>query len=536
MGALGHLLSGLAAAATLTNLLWVTIGVILGTIVGILPGLGSPAAVLAILLPLTISLPPTTGLIFMAGIYHGSKFAGSTTAILLNIPTETSSIVLCLDGHPLAKKGRAGAAMGMSAISGFIASTVGVLALTFTAPLAARVALQFEPPEFLALMVFGLVLVIVMASESALKGFISMAIGLLLSTVGLDIFSNAARFTFGNINLDNGIQFVTLSVGLFAVGEVLVNIEKRTGTSLISMPWSLRRLLPTRQDLMDSRLAIAIGSAVGFVIGAIPGGGSTIGSFISYNVVKSTARNRSEFGKGAIEGVAGPEAANNSEVGGAMIPLLSLGLPGNASTAVMLGALLLYGLQPGPLLFTSHPEIVWPVIASLYLGNFMLLVLNLPLIPLWVRILRIPQWILYSSILVLAVVGAYSIRDSIFDVWMLILFSALGYAIRKAGIPAAPLLMAFVLGSEFESNLRLSMILSHNNPIIFIDRPISGSILALVVIVFGGTAFVRMRRRRIPQEIGSQEAESEAGVQLEPSNPTGEVNGKYPAGEAAERK
>jgi putative tricarboxylic transport membrane protein len=522
VSALTHLLSGLADAVTLTNLLWVTIGVILGTIVGILPGLGSPAAVLAILLPLTIALPPTTGLIFMAGIYHGSKFAGSTTAILLNIPTETSSIVLCLDGHPLAKRGRAGAAMGMSAISGFVASTIGVFALTFAAPAAARLALTFEPPEFLALMLFGLVLVIVMASESAIKGFISMTIGLLLSTVGLDIFSNASRYTFGNINLDNGIQFLTLSVGLFAVGEVLINMEKRYGTPIISMPWSLRRLLPTRDDLRNSRAAIAIGSVVGFVIGAIPGGGSTIGSFISYNLVKNASRNRSQFGKGAIEGVAGPEAANNSEVGGAMIPLLSMGLPGNASTAVMLGALLLYGLQPGPLLFTSHPGIVWPVIASLYLGNLMLLVLNLPLIPLWVQILRIPQWILYSSILVLAVVGAFSIRDSVFDVWMLILFSALGYAIRKVKIPPAPLLMAFVLGSQFESNLRLSMILSRNNPMIFVERPISASILAVIVIMLGATALARLRRRPA-QEIDRQGAESKAGPQMVSEGPAGEV-------------
>ena len=526
MSALTHLGSGLEAALTLTNLVWVTAGVILGTVVGILPGLGSPAAVIAILLPLTISLPPATGLIFMAGLYHGSKFAGSTTAILLNIPTETSSIVLCLDGHPLAKRGRAGAAMGMSAISGFIASTVGVLALTFSAPVAARVALSFEPPEFTALMVFGLVLVIVMASESALKGFISMTIGLLLSTVGLDIFSNATRYTFGNVNLDNGIQFLTLSVGLFAVGEVLINIEKRYDTSIFKLPWGMRKLLPTKDDLKTCRAAIAIGSVVGFVIGAIPGGGSTIGSFISYNLVKSSSRNKSQFGKGAIEGVAGPEAANNSEVGGAMIPLLSLGLPGNASTAVMLGALLLYGLQPGPLLFTSHPAIVWPVIASLYLGNFMLLILNLPLIPLWVQILRIPYWILYSSILVLAVVGAYSIRDSVFDVWMLILFSALGYAIRKAKIPAAPLLMAFVLGSSFESNLRLSMILSHNNPLIFVERPISASILAVIVILLGASAFSRQRRRGSAQ-VDGQEAQTEVRPQV---GPVGS------AGEATERK
>lgn len=497
MGALPHLFNGLSAAASPTNLLWVTIGVFLGTVVGILPGLGSPAAVLAILLPLTTTLPPATGLIFMAGLYHGSKFAGSTTAILLNIPTETSSIVLCLDGHPLARQGRAGAAMGMSAISGFVASTVGVVALTFAAPAAARVALSFGPPEFTSLMIFGLILVIVMARETALKGFIAMTIGLLLSTVGLDIFSGAQRYTFGNVNLDNGVEFLTLSVGLFAVGEVLVNVERRRGGSLFALPKGLRHLLPTREDIRTCRAAIAIGSVVGFFIGAIPGGGSTVGSFISYSLVKSTSRNRDQFGKGAIEGVAGPEAANNSEAGGAMIPLLSLGLPGNASTSVMLGALLLYGLQPGPLLFTSHPEIVWPVIASLYLGNLMLLVLNLPLIPLWVQILRVPYWILYSAILVLALVGAYSIRGSIFDVWSLVFFSLLGYALRKLGIPVAPLLMAFVLGRTFESSVRQSMILSNNNPLIFVERPVSAVVLAFVVTLLVSVAYANRRRKRL---------------------------------------
>lgn len=501
MDALMHLLDGLSAAASVLNLLWVTIGVLLGTVVGILPGLGSPAAVLAILLPLTTTLPPATGLIFMAGLYHGSKFAGSTTAILLNIPTETSSIVLCLDGHPLARHGRAGAAIGMSAISGFIASTVGVVALTFAAPVAAHIALSFGPPEFTSLMIFGLILVILMARESALKGFISMILGLLLSTVGLDLFSGAQRYTFGNVNLDNGVEFLTLSVGLFAVGEVLVNVERRRGGSLFALPPGLRHLLPTWKDLRDCRAAIAIGSIVGFFIGAIPGGGSTVGSFISYSLVKSTSRNSERFGKGAIEGVAGPEAANNSEAGGAMIPLLSLGLPGNASTSVMLGALLLYGLQPGPLLFTSQPDIVWPVIASLYLGNLMLLVLNLPLIPLWVQILRIPYWILYSAILVLAVVGAYSIRGSAFDVWSLVFFSLLGYFLRKVHIPVTPLLMAFVLGHSFESSVRQSMILSDNSPLIFLQRPVSAVVLGVVVALLCSVAYTNRRRR---QRINSQ--------------------------------
>jgi len=494
MTALNHLIDGLGTALTPQNLLWVLIGVVLGTAVGILPGLGSPAAVLAVLLPLTLRLPPTTGLIMMAGLYHGAKFAGSTTAILLNIPTETSSIVLCYDGHELAKQGRAGPAMGMSAISGFIASTVGVLALTFLAPTVADFAVKFGPPEFTSLMVFGLLLVITMTGKSPVKGFISMTVGLLLSTVGVDLFSGAPRYTFGSINLFDGVQFLVLTLGLFAVAEVMINVEQKRGKNLFTVPKGMRQLLPTRADLRECRGAIAQGSIVGFIMGALPGGGSTIGSFVSYTLVKNTSRHPEKFGKGAMEGVAGPEAANNSEAGGAMIPLLSLGIPGNASTSVMLAALVLYGVQPGPLLFTNHPEIGWPVIASLYLGNFALLVLNLPMIPLWVRILKIPYWILYPCILVLAVVGAYSVRGSMFDVYLLVFFSIMGYAFRKLEIPAAPLLMAFVLGPQAEVALRQSLILSNNSPLIFLQRPISATVLVLALGIVALAIFTRRRR------------------------------------------
>jgi putative tricarboxylic transport membrane protein len=503
MSALHNLLEGFATAFSLTNLFWVIVGAILGTLIGILPGLGSPAATLAVLLPLTLHLPPTTGLIMMAGIYHGAKFAGATTAILLNIPTETSSVVLCYDGHALAQKGRAGPAMGMSALSGFIASTIGVLAMTFAAPAVAQLAVKFGPPEFTMLMLFGLLLVVSMAGKSPVKGLISMVLGLLVATVGVDIFTGTERYTFGDINLYDGVEFLTLTLGLFAVGEVLINVEKQRGTALFSVPKRLRDYLPSWADLSRCKTAIAQGSVIGFLIGAVPGGGSTIGSFVSYALVKNTSKNPEKFGKGAMEGVAGPEAANNSEAGGAMIPLLSLGLPGNASTSVMLAALLLYGVQPGPLLFTSHPEIAWPVIASLYIGTIALLVLNLPLIPLWVQILRIPYWVLYPIILVLAVVGAYSARGSIFDVWMLMGFSLLGYALRKLGIPSAPMLMAFVLGPQAEVALRQSLTLSDNNPLIFVQRPISATVLALTIGVILLAAISRYRRRRSASQASS---------------------------------
>ncbi|WP_051342762.1 tripartite tricarboxylate transporter permease [Pseudonocardia spinosispora] len=494
MGALHNLIDGFGAALSPLNLFWVAVGVVIGTLIGILPGLGPPAT-LAILLPLTTSLPPATGLIMMAGIYHGAKFAGSTTAILLNIPTEPSSVVLCIDGHQLAKQGRAGPAMGMSAISGFIASTVGVVALTFAAPFVANLAVDFGPPEYAALMVFALLLVIMMASESPLKGFISMTLGLLMSTIGVDIFSGQQRLTFGSTALSDGIEFITLSVGLFAVAEVLLNTEKAMGRPLFEVPTTVRALLPSMADLKRCRGAIAQGSILGFLVGALPGGGSTVASFLSYTLVKRTSRTPERFGKGAIEGVAAPEAANNSESGGAMIPLLSLGLPGTASTAVMLAALLLYGLQPGPLLFTDHPEIGWPVIASLYIGNVALLILNLPMIPVWVKVLKIPYWALYPAILVLAVVGVYSVRSSAFDIGLLAFFGLLGYAMRKLGVPSAPMLMAFVLGPLAENAVRQSLVLSRDNPLIFVQRPISAVILAVAVLVALAVAVSGGRRR-----------------------------------------
>ncbi|QKJ89222.1 tripartite tricarboxylate transporter permease [Paramixta manurensis] len=497
MSVLYNLMDGFEGALTLMNLMWIIAGAVLGTLIGILPGLGNPAATLAILLPLTLRLPPATGLIMMAGIYHGAKFAGATTAILLNIPTETSSVVLCYDGHELAKQGRAGAAMGMSAISGFIASTIGVIGLTFAAPLAAKIAIDFGPPEFAMLMVFGLLLVVSMAGKSPIKGLISMLFGLLVACVGVDIFTGSERFTFGSINLYDGIEFLILTLGLFAISEVLINTGKKMKEAKpMDTPKRFRDYLPTWDDLRRSRLAILLGSIVGFFIGALPGGGSTIASFVSYALVKNTSKHPEKFGTGAIEGVAGPEAANNSESGGTMIPLLSLGLPGSASTTVMLAALLLYGIQPGPLLFTSHPEIVWPVIASLYLGTIVLLVLNLPMIPVWVQILRIPYWLLYPIILLLAVVGAYSVRGSIFDVWLLMGFSAFGYMMRRLEIPAAPMLMAFVLGPEAESSIRQSLMLSNNRLSIFIERPISAGIVAAILLLIAFAVYSRTKHRR----------------------------------------
>ncbi len=482
MEALNGLLDGFAVALTPQNLVWVFIGVLAGTLVGVLPGLGPPATI-AILLPLTVNLPPATGLIMMAGIYYGAKYGGSTTSILLNIPGESASVVTCLDGYEMAKQGRAGAALGMAAIASFVAGTVGVIGLSFLAPVVARWALGFGPPEFFALMLLGLTSVVFLAGNSVIKGFLSAATGLLLATVGVDIISGGSRFTFGQVELLDGIEFIALSIGVFALGEVMVNVEQRAGAELFQVPRKLRELLPTAQDIKDSRFALVQGSVIGFLLGVLPGAGSTVASFISYTIEKRFSKHPERFGKGAVEGVAAPEGANNSETGGAMIPLLTLGIPGSGTTAIMLGALILYGLQPGPLLFTDHPEVVWPIIASMYIGNVALLVLNLPLVPVFASILRLPYYVLYPAIVVVSIVGVYSVENSMFHVWQLLAFGLLGYVMRKVDMPAPPLVLAFVLGPLAERALRQSMVMSQNSLSIFWTRPVTIVLLASVALM-----------------------------------------------------
>ncbi len=495
MDALGHLADGFAVALTPENLLWVFIGVFVGTLVGVLPGLGTPATI-AILLPITINLNPATGLIMMAGIYYGSKYGGSTTSILLNVPGESSSVVTAIDGYQMAKQGRAGAALGMAAIASFVAGTFGVIGLTLLAPIIARWALGFGPPEYFALMSLGLASVVFLAGTSMLKGLLSAIMGLVLATVGADIISGRDRFIFGQFYLLDGIEFIALSIGIFALGEVFLNIEKPVGATLFKVPTRLRELLPTRQDFLDSRFAVVQGSVLGFFIGTLPGAGATIASFMSYIVEKRFSKHPERFGHGAVEGVAAPEAANNSETGGAMIPLLTLGIPGSGSTAVMLAILILYGLQPGPLLFTESPEVVWPVIASMYIGNVALLVLNLPLVPMWASILRLPYYVIYPAILLISVIGVYSVHGSMFDVWMLLGFGVLGYLMRKLDIPAAPLVLAFVLGPMAERALRQSLVMSQNSLDIFVSRPLSLALLIIAALLVIAPIFGKARQLR----------------------------------------
>jgi putative tricarboxylic transport membrane protein len=506
--ALQGIADGFAAAISPTNIFWAFFGVTAGTLVGVLPGLGPPATI-AILLPLSVNLEPATGLIMMAGIYYGAKYGGSTTSILLNIPGEDASVVTSFDGYQMAKQGRAGPALGIAAIGSFIAGTIGLIGLTFLAPVVAQLAIIFGPPEYAGLMVLGLSLVILLAGTSKVKALISGIVGFLLSTVGLDLFSGALRFTGGRIELANGIEFVALSIGLFAIGEVMVNVEDRSGRQLFKVPSRFRELFPSKKDLKDSSGAIGQGSVVGFFVGALPGAGSTVASFISYSLAKRFSKHPERFGKGTIEGVAAPEAANNSATAGSFIPLLTLGIPGSASTAVMLGALFLYGLQPGPLFFSENPDVVWPIIASMYIGNVLLVMLNLPLVPVFASILRVPYYILYPGIIVVSVVGVFSINNSMFDVWLLVIFGLLGYVMRKTDFPTAPLVLAFVLGPLFEQAVRRSLIISQGDPSIFITRPWAVVFLLLTIFLVVIPMIREKRSQKEPQRadaVGISEA------------------------------
>lgn len=477
-----NILLGMSVAFTPVNLLWCFLGVLLGTVVGILPGLGSPATV-AMLLPLTTSMNPTAALIMMTGIFYGAKYGGSTTSILLNLPGEPSSVVTCLDGYQMARQGRAGPALGIAAIASFIAGTVGVIGLMLIAPPLSRFALEFGPPEYFGLMMVGLTLVVFLSEGSMVKSLISCVLGLLLSIVGADLFTAESRFTFGQVELLDGIDLIVVSAGIFAIGEILVNIEQGLTTTLVQVPKGLRNLLPTRQDLKDSRFAFLNGSVVGFLAGTIPGGGATIASFLSYGIEKAVSRHPEKFGTGVVEGVAAPEAANNSETGGALVPLLTLGIPSSNTTAILLAGLTVWGLRPGPLLIQENPQVFWGLVASMYIGNVMLLILNLPLVPLFAQIMRLPAYTMYPLIAGISIVGVYSVANSIFDVWLLLGFGILGYVMRKFGYPAAPLILGLVLGKRLELALRQSLMMSQGTSTIFFTRWLSALMIGAAVLI-----------------------------------------------------
>jgi len=493
---LGNLLLGFSVALTPVNLFWCLVGVILGTMVGVLPGLG-PAATIAMLLPLTLKMDHTTAIIALAGIFYGARYGGSTTSILLNIPGESSSVVTCLDGYQMARQGRAGAALGISAIASFVAGTVGVLGLMLVAPPLARFALRFAPPEYFALMVLGLAMVVFLAGESMVKALLAMLVGLWIATIGTDLFTAESRFTFGQVKLLGGVDFIAATVGVFAIGEVMVNLESQGGAEIFKLAKGLRNLLPTLQDLKDCRFAFLNGSVIGFVVGALPGAGATVASFLSYGLEKAVSRHPEKFGTGVIEGVAAPEGANNADAGGALVPLLTLGIPGGNTTAILLGGLILEGYKPGPLLIQEHPELFWGLVASMYIGNVLLLVLNLPLVPLFAQILRLPYYVLYPLILGISIVGVYSVNNSLFDVWMMGLFGLLGYLMRKLDFPAAALILGMVLGDGLERALRQSLMMSQGDITILAARPISGTLLFFAAVILCLPVVRKVRSWRI---------------------------------------
>jgi putative tricarboxylic transport membrane protein len=484
MDALSGLYAGFAVALAPHNLMWAFVGVTLGTLVGVLPGIG-PALTVALLLPVTFSLEPIEAFIMFAGIYYGGMYGGSTTAILLNTPGESASVMSAIEGHLMARNGRGGAALATAAIGSFVAGTLATAALTVCAPAMAEAALRFGPAEYFALTVLAFVAVSSALGRSPLKGVASLFFGLVLGMIGIDPLTGDARFTFGLPQLLDGIDVVIVAVGLFAVGESLYVVSTMSATgSAADEPLPQRgSLWMTRDDWSRSWRAWLRGAVIGFPLGALPAGGSEIPTFLSYAAERRLARDPDKFGHGAIEGVAGPEAANNAAAAGTLVPLLTLGLPTSATAAVLLAAFQQYGLQPGPLLFTHNSELVWGLIASLYIANVMLLVLNLPLVGLWVRLLSIPRPYLYAGILVLSSVGAYSVNRSVFDVGLLYAIGAAGYVMRRWDAPLAPAVVGLILGPLGEQQLRRALAAAEGSPAVFVTRPIAATVLALAALI-----------------------------------------------------
>jgi putative tricarboxylic transport membrane protein len=491
MSALYELGSGFVSAISPWNLLMCLAGVFVGQLVGALPGIG-PASAIALLLPLTFGSDPTSAIILFAGIYYGSQYGGTLTSVLVSVPGEASTVMTSIDGYQMALQGRAGTALGIAAIGSFIAGTFATLGLTLLAPPLARAALSFGPPEYFALVLLGLT-ALAAVGGSLLKGLAAGVAGLLLGTVGIDQQTGVSRFDFGQVWLLDGIEFIVVTVALFGVGEVLSSCTIGTVRPVMEV----RNLLPTAQDWRASRMPILRGTAIGFVVGVLPATGATIASFVAYVVEKKLAKDPSRFGAGAIEGVAGPEASNNAAASGAMVPMLALGVPGSGTTAIILGALIMFGIRPGPELFDRNAALVWTVIASMYIGNVILLVMNLPLAGLFAQLLRVPYAWLYPPILALCVAGVYSQANSIEDVWLLVGFGVLGFAMKRYDWPAAPLVLGLVLGPIFENSLRQSLVLSHGSASIFVTRPIAAALLvaASAAVLFPAVSGILQRRR-----------------------------------------
>ena len=495
MDTLHLILNGFGVALTPINIWYTFLGVFMGTIIGVLPGIG-PAAGIGLLIPITFGMDPTSALIMMAGIYYGAMYGGSTTSILINTPGEAASVMTCIDGYQMAKNGRAGAALAVSAIGSFIAGTVGVLALTLLSLPLAAFALKFGPAEYFCLMIFAMAAVSSLTGKSVAKGILSTLLGLMIATIGIDLQSGQPRYTMGVPELQDGVGFIVAVVGLFAIGEVFSSTEEYL-KGKIQFIRIKGKLWLTREEWRRSVMPIVRGSLIGFVKGVLPGAGATISTIMSYTIEKRISKHPEEFGHGAIEGVAGPEAANNAATCGAMVPLLTLDVPGSGATAVLMGAFIMYGIQPGPLLFEKRPDLVWGLVDSMYLGNVMCLILNLPLIGIFVRILYIPIGVLLPLILAICAIGVYSINGNTLEMFMALGFGIMGYVFRKIDIPLAPLILALVLGGIMEQSFRQAMTISGADPIVFVKSTICVVLLvAAVVLLLAPMLFAKVRELR----------------------------------------
>ncbi len=491
MDLLGNLAHGFAVALTFDNLLFALIGAFIGTAIGVLPGIG-PVATISLLLPITFGQPATTAIIMLAGIYYGAQYGGSTTAILLNLPGEISSVVTTLEGYKMARNGRAGAALATSAIGSFFAGTVATILVAASGPMLTSVALSFGPADYFSLMLLGLIISAVLAQGSVLKSVAMVVLGVALGLVGTDVQTGQQRFTFGIPELSDGIGFVAVAMGMFGIAEIILNLERPEARSVLKT--KVGSLFLTREEFRRAVPSVLRGTVVGSILGILPGGGAALAAFGSYMMERKVSRGRAQFGNGAIEGVAGPEAANNAAAQTSFIPLLTLGIPANAVMALMVGALIIQGIQPGPRMVEAQPDLFWGLICSMWVGNLMLLVINLPMIGMWVKLLQVPYKYLYPSILVFCCIGVYSLNNNVFDVYMTVIFAIFGYVCSKLKMEPAPLLIGFVLGPMMEEHLRRAMLLSRGDPMVFLQRPISGTMLAIAAIALLAMMLPNLRK------------------------------------------
>ncbi len=501
-GLSSNLMLGFNTTVTLQNLLFCFIGVFAGTLVGVLPGIG-PVAAIAMLLPTTFYLPPVSAIIMLAGLFYGTQYGGSTTSILVNLPGESSSVITCLDGYQMAKKGRAGPALAIAAIGSFTAGTFSTMLIAFAGPPLANVTLEFSAPEYFSLMTMGLIGSAVLAQGPLLKAIAMIFLGLILGMVGTDVNTGVQRFTFGATGLADGLSIVGLAMGMFGFAEILVNLERgydTSGRDLLTK--KIDHLYPSAKDLKESIGAILRGTAVGSFLGLLPGAGPVLSSFTSYAIEKKIAKHPEEFGQGAIQGVAGPESANNGAAQSTFIPMLTLGIPSTGAMALMLGALMIHNIAPGPEVISKHPDLFWGLIVSMWIGNAMLLFLNLPLIGFWVKLLQVPYRYLFPTILAMMAIGVYSVSNQREDIYLMILFGLLGYVFKKLKCEPAPLILAFVLGPMIEENLRRALLLSQGDPMIFLRRPISAAFLTagLLILFFMILPAVRKRREEVVEK------------------------------------